>query len=102
MGRNYCSWIKRNWTHLRNGWKIVSYFGGQGFRANAGKNVWENTFGYPAEGPFDGGNLDECWGTIPPQISDLEVEEGPDSFRVSFEALHEDVDSFEDACGADG
>jgi V8-like Glu-specific endopeptidase len=51
----------------RNGWKIVAYFGGQGFRANIGKNVWENTFGYPAEGPFDGGNLDECWGTSSPE-----------------------------------
>jgi V8-like Glu-specific endopeptidase len=55
----------------RNGWKIVSYFGGQGFRANIGKNVWENTFGYPAESPFDGGNLDECWGTTSPESSFL-------------------------------
>ena len=52
-------------TH--NGWHIVDYFGGQGFRANIGKNVWENTFGYPAEGPFDGGNLNECWGTSSPE-----------------------------------
>jgi V8-like Glu-specific endopeptidase len=55
----------------RNGWKIVAYFGGQGFRANAGKNVWENTFGYPAEGPFDGGNLEECWGNTSPESSFL-------------------------------
>ena len=55
----------------RNGYKIVAYFGGQGFRVNAGKNVWENTFGYPAEGPFDGGNLEECWGTTSPESSFL-------------------------------
>jgi hypothetical protein len=55
----------------RNGWKIVAYFGGQGFSANIGKNVWENTFGYPAEGPFDGGNLNECWGTTSPEWSFL-------------------------------
>jgi V8-like Glu-specific endopeptidase len=55
----------------RNGWKIVAYFGGHGFRANIGKNVWENTFGYPAEGPFDGGNLNECWGTSSPEWSVL-------------------------------
>ena len=54
-----------------SGWKIVSYFGGQGFRANIGKNVWENTFGYPAEYPFDGGNLEECWGTTSPESSFL-------------------------------
>jgi V8-like Glu-specific endopeptidase len=52
-------------------WKIVSYFGGQGFTANIGKNVWENTFGYPAEYPFDGGNLEECWGTTSPESSFL-------------------------------
>jgi V8-like Glu-specific endopeptidase len=55
----------------RNGYKIVSYFGGQGFRANLGKNVWENTFGYPAEYPFDGGHLEECWGTTSPESSFL-------------------------------
>jgi hypothetical protein len=32
---------------------------------------------------------DAAWGTVAPQISDLEVEDGGDSFRVSFEALHE-------------
>jgi V8-like Glu-specific endopeptidase len=55
----------------RNGYKIVAYFGGQGFRVNAGKNVWENTFGYPAEYPFDGGHLQECWGTTSPESSFL-------------------------------
>jgi V8-like Glu-specific endopeptidase len=54
-----------------SGWKIVAYFGGQGFAANIGKNVWENTFGYPAEGPFDGGHLQECWGTTSPEWSFL-------------------------------
>jgi hypothetical protein len=32
---------------------------------------------------------DAVWGTIPPRISDLQVEVRGDSFRVSFEALHE-------------
>jgi V8-like Glu-specific endopeptidase len=53
------------------GYKIVGYFGGQGFRVNAGKNVWENTFGYPAEYPFDGGHLMECWGTTSPETTIL-------------------------------
>jgi V8-like Glu-specific endopeptidase len=53
------------------GYKIVAYFGGQGFRVNAGKNVWENTFGYPAEYPFDGGHLMECWGTTSPETTIL-------------------------------
>jgi V8-like Glu-specific endopeptidase len=55
----------------RNGYKIVAYFGGQGFRVNAGKNVWENTFGYPSESPFDGGHLMECWGTTSPETTIL-------------------------------
>jgi V8-like Glu-specific endopeptidase len=50
-----------------NGWHIVDYFGGHGFRANQGKNVWENAMGYPAESPFDGGNLMRCWGTSSPE-----------------------------------
>jgi V8-like Glu-specific endopeptidase len=57
----------------RNGWKIVAYFGGQGLRINVGKNVWENTFGYPAEYPFDGGHLMECWGTTSPEWSILGI-----------------------------
>jgi D-apionolactonase len=32
---------------------------------------------------------DAAWGTVAPQIRDLEVEDGGDSFRVSFDALHE-------------
>jgi V8-like Glu-specific endopeptidase len=49
--------MNTNW-----GWHIVDYFGGQGFTVNRGKNVWVNTFGYPGETPFDGGNLNQCWG----------------------------------------
>lgn len=45
-----------------NGNHIVSYLGGQGLIVNAGTNVWINAFGYPAESPFDGGNLWQCWG----------------------------------------
>jgi V8-like Glu-specific endopeptidase len=50
---------------------IVSQFGGHGLRANAGKNVFEYAFGYPAESPFDGGHLQECWGTTSPESSFL-------------------------------
>jgi hypothetical protein len=32
---------------------------------------------------------DAAWGTIPPEISELEVEADTDSFRVSFDARHE-------------
>ena len=39
------------------GWHIADYFGGQGITVNRGKNVFEHAFGYPAETPFDGGNL---------------------------------------------
>jgi hypothetical protein len=35
---------------------------------------------------------DAAWGTVPPRVSNLEVEVGSDSFRVSFEALHEAAD----------
>src|SRR5437762_1253893 len=35
---------------------------------------------------------DAAWGTVAPQISDLEIEDGGDSFRVSFEAFHEAAD----------
>ena len=35
---------------------------------------------------------DAAWGTVAPQIRNLEVEEGGDSFRVSFEASHESGD----------
>lgn len=49
------------------GWHIVNYFGGHGFRANQGKYTYENSFGYPAESPFDGGNLQRCWGYASPE-----------------------------------
>ncbi len=49
------------------GWHIVNYFGGHGFSANLGKYTYENAFGYPAESPFDGGNLMRCWGYASPE-----------------------------------
>ena len=49
------------------GWHIADYFGGQGFTVNKGKNVYEYAFGYPAEWPFDGGNLMRCQGTTSPE-----------------------------------
>lgn len=55
----------------RNGNKIVNYLGGQGIRTGIGKNVSENAFGYPAESPFDGGNLYRCAGTSSPEWSFL-------------------------------
>ena len=35
---------------------------------------------------------DASWGTIPPEVSEVEVEVGEDSFRVTFEAFHEAAD----------
>lgn len=49
------------------GWHIADYFGGQGITVNRGKNVFEYAFGYPAETPFDGGNLYRCHGTTSPE-----------------------------------
>ncbi len=50
------------------GWHIVDYFGGQGLTVNRGKSgVLEYAFGYPAEWPFDGGNLMGCVGTTSPE-----------------------------------
>ena len=49
------------------GWHIADYFGGQGITVNRGKNVYEYAFGYPAEYPFDGGNLYRCQGTTSPE-----------------------------------
>jgi hypothetical protein len=46
---------------------IVSYLGGQGLRANIGKYVYENAFGYPAEAPFNGGSLYRCAGSSSPE-----------------------------------
>ncbi len=55
--------MNTNW-----GYHIVDYFGGQGLTTNRGKSgVWENAFGYPAESPFDGGNLMQCWGSTSPE-----------------------------------
>ena len=51
----------------RNGWHIVDYFGGQGITVNRGKNVYDYAFGYPAEWPFDGGNLMRCQGGTSPE-----------------------------------
>jgi V8-like Glu-specific endopeptidase len=53
------------------GYHIVGYLGGQGFITNVGTNVWENTFGYPAESPFTGGHLYECYGWTSPEWSFL-------------------------------
>ncbi len=49
------------------GWHIADYFGGQGITVNKGKNAYEYAFGYPAEAPFDGGNLMRCQGTTSPE-----------------------------------
>jgi hypothetical protein len=49
------------------GYHIVNYLGGQGLRVNAGKNVVENAFGYPAETPFTGGQLYRCLGVSSPE-----------------------------------
>lgn len=50
------------------GWHIVDYFGGQGITVNKGKSgVYEYAFGYPAEWPFDGGNLYRCQGYTSPE-----------------------------------
>jgi V8-like Glu-specific endopeptidase len=50
------------------GWHIVDYFGGQGITVNRGKSgVYEYAFGYPAEWPFDGGNLYRCQGSTSPE-----------------------------------
>lgn len=54
--------MNTNW-----GWHIVDYFGGQGITVNRGKNVYDYAFGYPAESPFDGGNLMRCSGTTSPE-----------------------------------
>jgi V8-like Glu-specific endopeptidase len=49
------------------GYHINDYFGGHGFAANLGKNVFVTAFGYPAEWPFDGGNLMSCSGVTSPE-----------------------------------
>ncbi len=45
-----------------NGNHIVSYLGGQGLWTFAGTQNLQNAFGYPAQAPFDGGNLWRCSG----------------------------------------
>lgn len=50
-----------------SGTHIVHYFGGHGIRMSMGKYVYENSFGYPAESPWDGGNLQRCWGYASPE-----------------------------------
>ncbi len=57
--------------NTKSGQHIVNAHGGNGFRANIGKHVFENAFGYPAQSPFDGGNLMRCWGTSTPEWSFL-------------------------------
>jgi len=52
---------------MQFGFHIVGYLGGQGLTTSVGNRVWENAFGYPAEAPFDGGNLYQCWGTSWPE-----------------------------------
>ena len=48
------------------GTHIVNYFGGHGFQANLPKYTTETAFGYPAEAPFDGGNLFRCASNVQP------------------------------------
>jgi V8-like Glu-specific endopeptidase len=50
-----------------NGNHIVTQLGGQGLRVNQSRTTTENAFGYPAEAPFDGGNLMRCAGTTAPE-----------------------------------
>jgi hypothetical protein len=57
--------------NTKNGAHIVNQFGAHGFRANIGKNVFEYSFGYPGEAPFDGGNLMRCSGSSQPEWSFL-------------------------------
>ncbi|OFE15326.1 hypothetical protein BA895_06215 [Humibacillus sp. DSM 29435] len=49
------------------GWHIADYFGGQGITVNRGKSTYDYAFGYPAETPFDGGNLMRCQGWTSPE-----------------------------------
>jgi hypothetical protein len=56
---------------VNSGNHIAGYLGGQGIITGVGRRVWENAFGYPAEAPFDGGNLYQCWGTSEPEQENL-------------------------------
>jgi hypothetical protein len=74
-------WTKTNWINNQDfaedmgvalmnmnfGFHIVGYLGGQGIATGRGDTVWENSFGYPAEAPFDGGNLYRCTGNSGPE-----------------------------------
>lgn len=46
--------------HPKDGQHIVSKFGGHGISWNYSKNQNVRAFGYPAEAPFDGGDLTAC------------------------------------------
>lgn len=51
------------------GYEIVDYLGGQGIRTGVSKKSAERAFGYPAETPYDGGDLMTCQGTAAPEWS---------------------------------
>jgi hypothetical protein len=53
--------------NMNFGFHIVAYLGGQGITTGNGDSVFANAFGYPAEAPFDGGNLYQCRGTSSPE-----------------------------------
>ncbi|WP_020524701.1 trypsin-like serine peptidase [Catelliglobosispora koreensis] len=57
-----------------NGNHIVSYLGGQGLWTFAGTVNLQNAFGYPAQAPFDGGNLLRCAGTSSQEYSNVWTE----------------------------
>ncbi|MGN9909754.1 trypsin-like serine peptidase [Phytohabitans sp. LJ34] len=52
-----------------DGAHIVTRLGGQGFTVNRGRFVRVDAFGYPAEPPFDGGDLRRCHGISSPDSS---------------------------------
>jgi len=49
------------------GWRIVDYLGGQGITWNQSKYITVTSFGYPAEAPFNGAWLWNCYGTTFPE-----------------------------------
>lgn len=51
-----------------NGQHIVTQLGGQGLTVNQSRTSSQNAFGYPAEAPFDGGNLMRCSGVSSPEF----------------------------------
>jgi len=70
---NYSSDMGVAIMNTLSGRHISTYLGGQGIRWNYGKSVYENAFGYPAESPFDGGNLWRCWGTSTTEYTGAET-----------------------------